>query len=257
LAQRGGENTGLPSFFQDNPWLDILAQRGAEPMPDFVVSEAPSAPAVSRAKPVIEPEPIAGPLAMPVTGFPRELVVRLEVPPGLIEAIRELKEAIIMALFVSQRQATVVPIYIPINVAQMVPQVAPQAPDCAPAKSAGEVICPKCGRPGKLYEYKRGRRSYIYVLHGRSKCSLGPADRVKVMWPSLAERALLHNALRHRAGILSPRDLRPSPLVWSSAPQPDRLPSALRMAAPGGFEPPTPGLGGPEARSKSIPARSR
>ena len=56
MARRGEEEPSLPSFFQDNPWLDILAQRGAELTPDFVASEASSAPAVSRATPVIEPE---------------------------------------------------------------------------------------------------------------------------------------------------------------------------------------------------------
>jgi len=70
MARRGEENVGLPSFFQDNPWLDILAQRGAEPAPDFVASEAFSAPTVDEAKPVIEPKPVAS--------FPKELVVRLE-----------------------------------------------------------------------------------------------------------------------------------------------------------------------------------
>ena len=114
MARRAGEESGLPSFFQDNPWLDILAQRGVEPSPDFVVSEASSVPTVSRTTPSIEPEPIASsPITPPTIGFPRELVVRLEVPSELIKAIRELKEAIIMALSMSQRQATIVPIYIP------------------------------------------------------------------------------------------------------------------------------------------------
>ena len=119
MTRRGEENVGLPSFFQDNPWLDILAQRGAELTPDFVVSQASSAPAVNGAMPVIGPEPIASSPSMPpVAGFPKELVVRLEASPELLEAIKELKEAIIMALSVSQRQATIVPIYIPISVAQ-------------------------------------------------------------------------------------------------------------------------------------------
>ena len=209
MTRRGEENTGLPSFFQGNPWLDVLAQRGVEPAPDFVASEAPFAPVVSGATPVIEPEPVASsstttPTATPPpVSFPRELVVRLKVPSELVEAIRGLKEAVVMALSVSQRQATIVPIYIPISVAQTAPQVPPQVPSHAPAGVTGEVICPKCGRPGKLYEYRRGRRSYIYVLHGRSKCSLGPADKVKVNWPSLAERALLHNAPRpgRRPGV--------------------------------------------------------
>lgn|GEM_PF-4601589 len=90
------------------------------------------------------------------------------------------KEAVIMALSVSQRQATSVPIYIPISVAQMaqaplvstspsrpVPPLSPTPclqhfpPLVGPGREAepgasGEVICPKCGRPGKLYEHKRG-----------------------------------------------------------------------------------------------------
>ena len=263
MARRGEGSAGLPSFFQGNPWLDILAQRGMEPTPDFMASEAPSAPAVGEAAPVIEPEPVANsstttPL---VAGFPRELVVRLKVPSELVEAIRELKEAVIMALSVSQRQATIVPIYIPISVAQMAqaPQVSaspsrpvpPRQASCfqhfpplaGPGREAGpgatgEVICPKCGRPGKLYEYRRGPRSYIYVLHGHSKCSLGPADKVKVKWPSLAERALLHNAPRHQARILSPRDPRPSPRAWSIAPKLKWSCSAGRadgpVAQPGG-----------------------
>jgi len=168
MARRGEKNASLPSFFQDNPWLNILAQRGAEPTPDFVASEAPSASAVKRTTPVIEPEPIASSPATtpPPASFPRELVVRLKMPSELVEAIKELKEAIIMALSVSQRQATIVPIYIPISVAQMAPQMPPQAPGHASAETSGEVICPKCGRPGKLYEYRRGRRSYVYMLHG-------------------------------------------------------------------------------------------
>ena len=135
-----------------------------------------------------------------------------------------------MALSVSQRQATIVPIYIPISVAQTAPQIPPQALGHAPAETSGEVTCPKCGRPGKLYEYRRGQRAYVYVLHGRSKCSLGPADRVKVKWPSLAERVLLHNAPQERAGILSPQDPRPSPLLWSTAPQLERAFLARRWS---------------------------
>ena len=231
MTRRGEERPSLPSFFQDNPWLDILAQRGAEPTPDLVTSWASSAPAASRATPVIEPEPIASsPTTPPATGFPKELVVRLEVPSELVKAIKELKEAIIMALSVSQRQATIVPIYIPISVSQMAPQIPPQALGHAPAKASGEVICPKCGRPGRLYEYRRGQRAYVYVLHGRSKCSLGPADRVEVKWPSLAERALLHNAPQRQAGILSPQDPRPSPLLWSTVPQLERAFLAKRWS---------------------------
>ena len=127
MTRRSEKEPDLPSFFQDNPWLDILAQREAEPAPDFVASRASSAPVVKGATPVIEPEPVASsPTATPPSAsFPRELVVRLKVPSELLEAIRELKEAVIMALSVSQRQATSVPIYIPISVAQMAqaPQV--------------------------------------------------------------------------------------------------------------------------------------
>ena len=115
--------------------------------------------------------------------------------PDFVEAIRELKEAIIMALSMSQRQATIVPIYIPISVAQMVLQAPLRASNHATAtgvltQTLSEVICPKCGRPGKLYEYRRGRRAYIYVLHGLSRCSLGPADKVRAKWPSLAQKEL-------------------------------------------------------------------
>ena len=228
MTRGSGENTGLPSFFQDNPWLDILAQRGVELAPDFVGSEVLSAPAVSRATPIIEQEPVANSptttlTAMsPAAGFPRELV----------EVIRELKEAIIMALSVSQRQATIIPIYIPISVAQMAPQAPPQAPSHVPAETSGEVICPKCGRPGKLYEHRRGGRIYILVLHGRQKCYLGPADKVKVNWPSLVERALLNNAQHGRAGILSPPGHRASSWVLSTA-QPLNLPQGAFLLLPG------------------------
>ena len=238
MTQGSGENTGLPSFFQDDPWLDFLAQRGVELTPDFVGSEALSAPAVKRITPVIESEPVASSptttlTAMsPAAGFPRELVVRLEVPSELLEAIRELKEAVIMALSVSQRQATIVPIYIPISVAQMAPQAPPQAPSHVPAEVSGEVICPKCGRPGKLYEHRRGGRTYVLVLHGRQKCYLGPADAVKVKWPHLAERALLNNAQHGRAGILSPPGHRASSRVLSSA-QPLNLPQRAFLLLPG------------------------
>jgi len=239
MARGSEENTGLPSFFQDNSWLDILAQRGVGPAPDFVASGASSAPAVGWAMPVFEPEPIASsptttPTATPA-GFPRELVVRLEMPSELLEAIKELKEAIIMALSVSQRQATIVPVYIPICVAQMAPQVLPQASH-APTETSGETICPKCGRPGRLYEHRKGRRTYIYMLHGGSKCYLGPTDRVKVMQPSLAERALLNNAQQHQAGILSLQ------APWPSKPQvPGSSPGG--PARRRGLSPPCPPFG--------------
>ena len=279
MTGRGEENAGLPSFFQDNPWLDVLAQRGAEPTPDFAAPRASPAPAVSRATPVIEPEPIASsptttPTAMqPLVSFPRELVVRLGVPSELLEAIRELKEAVIMALSVSQRQATSVPIYIPISVAQMaqapqvsaspskpVPPLSPTPclqhfpPLVGPGREAepgasGEVICPKCGRPGKLYKHKRGRRAYVLVLHGRQKCYLGPADRVKVNWPSLARRSLLNSAQHGQAGILSPPGLRPSPQVLSAAQQPNWPPLAERWCPGRDLNP------GPLARkARMLPA---
>ena len=129
--------------------------------------------------------------------------------PELVEAVRELKEAIITALSVSKRQVTVVPIYIPISVAQMIPQTPLQASNHAIIARAltqtpGEVICPKCGRPGKLYEMRRGGRTYILVLHGRQKCYLGPVDEVKVNWPSLAERGLLNNAQHEQARVPLP-----------------------------------------------------
>ena len=212
MARRGEENAGLPSFFQDNPWLDILAQRGAEPAPDFVASEAPSTPAVSRATPVIEPEPIASsptttPTATPLqASFPRELVVRLKVPPEFVEAIRELKEAIIMALSVSQRQTTVIPIHIPISVAQVAPQFA-QAPVLAQDIKGIGLLCPKCGRPGRLIRSRRGRRTYILVLHGRQKCYLGPEEKVREKWPQLLERSLVESAQHLRALNSSPGDL--------------------------------------------------
>ena len=132
MARRSGEGSSLPSFFQDNPWLDILAQRGVEPSPDFVASQESSSLTVGKAMPSIEPEPIANsPAALPAISLPRELVVRFEVPLELIEAIRELKETIIMALSVSQRQATIIPIYVPISVAQIAPQTSYQAPGYA------------------------------------------------------------------------------------------------------------------------------
>ena len=232
MTQKGGGVPGLPSFFKGNPWLDILAQRGAEPEPDFVASSMSSSLTAREATPTIETESVASSPATLVVSFPGELVVRLEVPPELIEAIRELKEAIIMALSVSQHQATIIPIYIPISVAQMAPQAPPRAPDCALARTTGEVICPKCGRPGKLYERRRGGRAYVFVLHGRQKCYLGPADVVKVKWPSLAERALLNNAQHGRAGILSPPGHRASSWVLSSA-QPLNLPQRAFLLLPG------------------------
>ena len=266
MARRDEEKAGLPSFFQDNLWLDVLARRGAEPSPDFVASRTSSTPAVGGVTPVIEPEPIANSSTTTslATGFSRELVVRLKVPSELIEAIRELKEAVIMALSMSQRQATIVPIYIPISVAQMAPQARASVsssesvppPYLAPCprhfpspsdsgretepRASGEVLCPKCGRLGRLYEHKRGRRTYIFVLHGRQKCYLGPADVVKVKWPSLVERSLLDNAQYGRARILSPPGLRPSSQVLSSAQQLERAFLAKRVVRPPGFEPGSP-----------------
>ena len=195
MARRGEESAGLPSFFQDNPWLDILAQRGMEPSPDFVVSQMSSLPTVSKATPSIEPEPIANKRGLdllanssitpPTINVPKELIVRLDVPPELIKAVRELKEVITMALSMSQRQATIVPIYIPISVAQMAPQaIAAKAPEQTP----GEVVCPKCGRPGKLTKARRGKRAYVLVLHKCQKCYLGPEEKVREKWPHLFQR---------------------------------------------------------------------
>ena len=177
MARRSEENAGLPSFFQDNPWLDILARRGVEPLPNFVTSEMSSAPTVNRAKTAIELEPIANsPTTPPAISISKKLVVRLEVPSELIETIKELKEAIIMTLSVSQRQATIIPIYIPISVAQLTPQVT-HAPAPAQGLERGGLICPKCGRPGKLIRSRKGRRTYLLVLHGRQKCYLGPEEK--------------------------------------------------------------------------------
>ena len=212
MARRGEENAGLPSFFQDNPWLNILAQRGAEPTPDFVASEAPFATAVSGATPVIELEPIASsptttPTATPPpASFPREFVVRLEASPELLEAIKVLREAIIMALSVSQRQTTVIPVHIPISVAQVAPQFA-QAPVLAQSIEGNGLPCPKCGRPGKLVRSRRGRRTYILVLHGRQKCYLGPEEKVREKWPQLLERSLVESAQHSRALNSSPGGL--------------------------------------------------
>jgi len=209
----------LPSFFQDNPWLDILTQRGAEPSPDFVSLEAPAAPAVSKTVPFIEPEPtVNSPTTSLAVSIPKELIVRLEVSPEIIEAIREFKEAIVTALSISQHQATIIPIYIPISVTQMTPQASLQAHDHAiaakaPTQTSGEVLCPKCGRPRRLIYNRKSGRAYVLVLHGRQKCYLGPEDVVKVKWPSLAERSVIETVRQGRARILSPSDLRFSDLV--------------------------------------------
>ena len=85
LAQRVEEGVGLPSFFQDNPWLDILAQRDAESSLDFVASETLSSPTIGEAKPIIKPESIANsPITPSAVNIPKELMVRLEVPPELL-----------------------------------------------------------------------------------------------------------------------------------------------------------------------------
>ena len=186
MTRRSEESSNLPSFFQDNPWLDILSQRGAEFSSDVMASQASSSLTVSKAMPSIEPELIANsPTTPPTVSFPGELVVRLEVSSELVEAIRELKEAIIMALFMSQRQATIVPIYIPISLTQLsnAQQIGQRA------QVPGEIICPKCGQPGRLYRFSRRGRTYILVLHGQRRCYLGPESKVKAKWPSLVEQA--------------------------------------------------------------------
>ena len=55
--------------------------------------EALSVPAVGGAVPVIEPEPTASSptITPPAISFPKDLVVRLEVPSELVEAIKELR----------------------------------------------------------------------------------------------------------------------------------------------------------------------
>mgnify|MGYP007013803631 CR=1 FL=1 len=196
LARRSEERSGLPSFFQDNPWLDILAQRGTEPSPDFVVSQASPTPVVSRTTPSIEPETItSSPVTPPAISFPREFVVRLEMPSELIKAIRELKEVVVMALSMSQRQATIVPIYIPINVAQLAPQATHALIPTRGLEGNG-LICPKCGRPGKLIKVRKGKRTYFLVLHRRQKCYLGPEEKIREKWPQLLERSLVESAQR-------------------------------------------------------------
>jgi len=78
MTGRSEENTGLPGFFRDNPWLGILAQREAEPTPNSMVSQAFSSLTVSKAMPSIESEPIASsPATFTAISFPKELVVRL------------------------------------------------------------------------------------------------------------------------------------------------------------------------------------
>ena len=202
MTRRGRESTVLPSFFEDNPWLDILAQRGVESEPDFVTSTMLSAPASSKDMYVFEPRPVASP---PATSA-RELVARLEVPSELIKAIRELKEAIIMALSMSQRQATIIPIYIPVSVAQLTPQ-ATYALTPAQGLEGDGLICPKCGRPGKLIKSRKGKRTYILVLHGRQKCYLGPEEKVREKWPQLFERCLVESAQHSWAEKLSQEGL--------------------------------------------------
>ena len=73
-----------------------------------MVSETSSAPAVSKATSLIELELIVNSSATPPTSPLRELVVKLEVSSELIKAIRELKEAIIMAFSMSRRQVTII-----------------------------------------------------------------------------------------------------------------------------------------------------
>ena len=256
MARRSEEESGLPSFFQDNPWLDILAQRGVGPSPNFTASEMSSAPTVNRAKPTTS-QPTTS-----AVSFSRELVVRLEMSPELVETIEELKEAIIMALSVSQRQAMIVPIYIPISVSQVVSPVVSRAPGHAttaeaPARASDEVICPRCGRPGKLVRNRRDRRTYILVLHNRQTCYLGPEDAVKAKWPSLAERSVLEIARRQRAEELSPGGQRPDDLCLAGYQTSERFPLVERMEPRGGFEPPTNGLRGRRSDRAELPGRRR
>ena len=250
MGQRSEENPGLPSFFQDNPWLDILAQRGTELTPDFVASEASSAPAIDEATPIIEPEPVASSLATPpAVGFPKELVVRLEASPELLEAIKELREAIIMALSVSQRQTTVIPIHIPISVAQVAPQFA-QAPVLAQSIEGNGLLCPKCGRPGRLVRSRRGRRTYILVLHGRQKCYLGPEEKVREKWPQLLERGLVESAQHSRALNFSPGGLWAANPVLPACQTRDWASFGERVVDRPGFEPGTSAM--PTRRSTRL-----
>ena len=40
--------------------------------------------------------------------------------------------------------------------------------------------CPRCGKEFYRYWFAwRGKRIYVYALHGRKKCYLGPADRYR------------------------------------------------------------------------------
>ena len=187
MAQRGGQGPDLPSFFKNNPWLDILAQRGTEL--DFMTSSASSSPAACETTPATETESITGSLATPVMCVPGEFVMKFELPSELVKAIKELKETIVMALSASQRQATIIPIYIPINVAQLAHQTI-HASILTQGLEENRLICPKCGRPGKLSRARKGKRTYIIILHGRQKCYLGLLDRVKEKWPHLLQRKL-------------------------------------------------------------------
>ncbi|MEM4501254.1 MAG: hypothetical protein QW512_03895 [Thermofilaceae archaeon] len=43
-----------------------------------------------------------------------------------------------------------------------------------------EVICPRCSLPGKLVEKRTPHNTYIYVVHGRRQCYLGPRQYIYV-----------------------------------------------------------------------------
>ncbi|MEM4500903.1 MAG: hypothetical protein QW512_02080 [Thermofilaceae archaeon] len=43
-----------------------------------------------------------------------------------------------------------------------------------------EVICPRCGLPGKLVEKRTPHNTYIYVVHGRRQCYAGPRQYIYV-----------------------------------------------------------------------------
>ena len=194
-----GEN--LPSFLQDNPWVDILSQRGNEHEP-FSAHSAPQ-PEEKRLKPTPQPRP-------PTDTSVKELLTELK---QLLQSFR-IQQTVVQP---SQPTVIVIPIYIPLLPGMLYPPASSE-----PVKEGSKqlVLCPKCGRYGtiNICTSRRGgkERRYIYIYHGNGeRCYVGGAHQIDELLMNFDERGRPHEKahfelLFGKAWSLG-RDLNPGP----------------------------------------------
>ena len=186
-------NGELPSFLKDNPWVDILSQRGSEAEPSYVgglsqpegespsVLEGSSGPAGVSEPSWVPAEPPTG--ASPASCQPRQPDVDAR---ALLTELRQLLQSFrvqqtsIVQQPSQQPTVIVIPVYLPAP--SFYP--APHAAVPEPAKASKQlVLCPKCGRYGtpQVHRKTKGGRTYAYmeIYHGKGdSCYIGPVPQV-------------------------------------------------------------------------------